>query len=220
LAKHRINAANRNNAASRIKKPSGKRPLLTLLLVVILIALAFFLLEALRRTVPQKVSEQPVTGERFKMPSRSAEVVIEQQPYTSSVTPLPPGHRRKRTTGPGTVAIIVDDMGSSLQEVDALMAMKLPLTFSIIPGMAKVKDVADAAHAKGYQVMVHLPMEPQGYPLQRMEQNGLLLSQSDAEIEKRLRAYLQAVPHAIGANNHMGSRFTEDRAKMATVLGS
>ena len=82
-----------------------------------------------------------------------------------------------------------------------------------------MKDVAEAAHAKGFQVMVHMPMEPQGYPRQRMEQNGLLLSQSDAEIEKRLRGYLQAVPHATGANNHMGSRFTEDRAKMATVLG-
>lgn len=212
-------AKQRNNAASRRKKPAGKRPILILLLVGILIALAFFLLEALRRTAPEKASEQPVSAQRCKMPPRNAGIVIEQQPYTSAVTPLPPGIRRKRTTGPGTVAIIVDDMGSSLQEVNALMAMNLPLTFSIIPGLAKVKDVAEAAHAKGFQVMVHMPMEPQGYPQQRMETNGLLLSQSDAEIEKRLQAYLQAVPYATGANNHMGSRFTEDRAKMATVLG-
>jgi uncharacterized protein len=209
----------RNNAANRRKKPTGKRPILVLILVVILIVLAFFLLETLRRTVPERVSEKPVSADRYKMPERGAGIVIEQQPYTSAVAPLPPQHRRKRTTGPGTVAIIVDDMGSSLQDVNALMAMKLPLTFSIIPGLAKVKDVAEAAHAKGFQVMVHMPMEPQGYPQQRMEMNGLLVSQSNAEIEKRLQAYLQAVPHAIGANNHMGSRFTEDRAKMATVLG-
>ena len=30
---------------------------------------------------------------------------------------------------------------------------------------------------------------------------------------------MREVPYAIGANNHMGSRFTEDRAKMQTVLG-
>ena len=121
--------------------------------------------------------------------------------------------------GPGTVAIIVDDMGSSMKEVDELMAIKLPLTFSIIPGLAKAKGVAQAAHGGGYQVMIHIPMEPQGYPRQRMEQNGLLLAQSDGEIEKRLNSFLQAVPYARGANNHMGSRFTEDKGKMETVLG-
>jgi polysaccharide deacetylase 2 family uncharacterized protein YibQ len=62
-------------------------------------------------------------------------------------------------------------------------------------------------------------MEPQGYPQQRMEQNGLLLSLSDGEIQKRLSSFMQAVPYAAGANNHMGSRFTEDKAKMGTVLG-
>jgi polysaccharide deacetylase 2 family uncharacterized protein YibQ len=110
-------------------------------------------------------------------------------------------------------------MGSSVQEVNALMAIKLPLTFSIIPGLAKGKEVAHAAHANGYLVMIHIPMEPQGYPKQRMEQNGLLLSQSDAEIQRRLNSFMQAVPYAAGANNHMGSRFTEDKAKMGTVLG-
>src|SRR5262249_56851137 len=56
-------------------------------------------------------------------------------PISSATTPLPSRKQRKRTTGPGTVAIIVDDMGSSVQEVNALMAMNLPLTFSIIPGL-------------------------------------------------------------------------------------
>ena len=95
------------------------------------------------------------------------------------MAPPPPRHPRKRAAGPGTVAIIVDYMGSSIGEVNELMAIRLPLTFSIIPGLAKVKGVAQAAHAGGYQVMIHIPMEPQGYPQQRMEQSGLLLAQSD-----------------------------------------
>jgi polysaccharide deacetylase 2 family uncharacterized protein YibQ len=41
---------------------------------------------------------------------------------------------------------------------------------------------------------------------------------SDNEIQKRLAGYINAVPYAVGVNNHMGSRFTEDRAKMRTVL--
>jgi uncharacterized protein len=211
-------AKRRNNIASRRRKPAGKRPLVFLFLIAVVIALAFLALEKLKRSVPGTVQEKPVTGGRYKMPSRPEYLAIEQQPYTSAVTAPPHRRQRQRATGPGTVAIIVDDMGSSLQEVNALMATKLPITFSIIPGLAKVKEVATAAHANGFQVMLHMPMEPQGYPRQRMEPYGLLLSQSDEEIQKRLNGFLQAVPYAVGANNHMGSRFTEDKAKMATVL--
>jgi len=52
-----------------------------------------------------------------------------------------------------------------------------------------------------------------------MERYGLLLSQSDEEIRKRLDGFLREVPYAKGANNHMGSRFTEERGKMGIVLG-
>jgi uncharacterized protein len=217
-------AKRRKNVANSRKKPSGsKRPLIFLFMVIAMLALAFFLLEKLKRSAPVTVQEKPVQEkpapkEHYKMPARHGYVNIEQQPYTSAMAPLPK-HPRKRAFGPGTVAIIVDDMGSSIHEVKELMEIRLPLTFSIIPSLAREKGVAEAAHAGGYQVMIHIPMEPQGYPHQRMEKNGLLLSQSDDEIKKRLNGFLREVPYAIGANNHMGSRFTEDRAKMETVLG-
>lgn len=206
-------------AANRRKKPAQKRPLIALLAVVILIVLAFLFLEMLKKSTPVRIAEKPVPAERHKMPERRAVVPIEQQPYTSAATSIPLKKPRKHAIGRGTVAIIVDDMGSSTQEVNALTAIKIPLTFSIIPGLAKSREVAEAAHAKGFQVMLHIPMEPQGYPRQRMEQNGLLLSQSDADIQTRLSGFLEGVPYVIGANNHMGSRFTEDRSKMGTVLG-
>ena len=210
----------RSKAVYSRKKPSGKRPLITLFVVVILIALAFFLLEMLKRSAPVIAPERPQQpAERYKIPVRTGQGAIEQQTYTTAAKPLPPVHPRKRVAAPGSVAVIVDDMGSSVQEVNELMAIKLPLTFSIIPGLAKGKEVAQAAHAHGYLVMIHIPMEPQGYPQQRMEQNGLLLSQNDAEIQRRFAGFIRAVPYAVGANNHMGSRFTEDKAKMGTVLG-
>ena len=212
-------AKNRNKSTTRKKKPSGKRPLITLLIVAALIVAAFLLLEKLKKSVPVTVPEKPVTKERHKIPVRTERTGVEQQPYSTAILPPPPVHPRKRAVGPGTVAIIIDDMGSSVREADELMAIKLPLTFSIIPGLAHVKGVAEAAHARGYQLMIHIPMEPQGYPRQRMERYGLLLSQSDEEIRKRLDGFLREVPYAKGANNHMGSRFTEDRAKMGTVLG-
>ena len=119
----------------------------------------------------------------------------------------------------GTVAIIVDDMGSSLKEANELLSIGIPITFSIIPGLQKAKGVAEAAKASGHDVMVHIPMEPQGYPNQKLEANGLLVAYSEEEIVSRSEMLLAAVPDAVGANNHMGSRFTESEEKMSPVLG-
>lgn len=98
------------------------------------------------------------------------------------------------------------------------MAINVPLTFSIIPGLPKSVQVDRLATERGYQVMMHIPMEPKGYPQQRLEENGLLLSQPDEEITGRMSGYFRQVPHAAGANNHMGSRFTEDESKMKLVM--
>jgi polysaccharide deacetylase 2 family uncharacterized protein YibQ len=110
-------------------------------------------------------------------------------------------------------------MGNSLDEANALIAINIPLTFSVIPGLPKSRSVAETAHGRGVQVMVHIPMEPRGYERKPFEKNGLLLSMSDPEIVRHLDGYFRAVPYAVGANNHMGSRFTEDRVKMRLVLG-
>ena len=55
-------------------------------------------------------------------------------------------------------------MGSSLNEARELLAINIPITFSLIPGLPKVKAVAELADSAGQEVMVHLPMEPHGYP--------------------------------------------------------
>lgn len=199
---------------------NGKKPFLPLLVVAILIASAFLFLEWLDKSGTTVPSATRPAEERHTLPPRTTYELQEQRPYTSAtIHPrhLPhPGVKKK--VGHGSVAIIVDDMGTSLQEAKSLLAIGVPLTFSIIPGLPKVKEVAESAHSKGYQVMIHLPMEPKGYPEQRLETNGLLLSQGNDEIARRINGYLKAVPYAAGANNHMGSRFTEDEAKMRIVL--
>jgi hypothetical protein len=46
----------------------------------------------------------------------------------------------------------------------------------------------------------------------------LLLSAGRDAMIQQLDASLDSVPHAVGVNNHMGSRFTSDRAHMLWVL--
>ena len=214
---------------NRRRKKGGKSPLVPLIVIILLIVGAFFALEQVKKLAPRRpVSPPPPVVEHHRMPPRAGSQQAVQKQVTAAApkeqpapapTPAPAPPRQRKATGSGNVAIIIDDMGSSEQEVRELMAINVPLTFSVIPGLSRMREVAEAAHRKGYQVMVHMPMEPQGYPQQRMELNGLLLSQSDGEITERVNSFLKGVPYAVGANNHMGSRFTEDKAKMRLVLG-
>ena len=221
----------KKNKSVRInrKKNGGRRPLVSLLIVVMLIIVAFYLLEKLRKPVPEKPVAPPPPVAHKKPPVNVPKPTVVHKHYSTAVK-IPPSVVHKKppviptppkpvaTIGRGTVAIIIDDMGSNLHEVEALTAINAPLTFSIIPGLAKSREVAEVAHGKDHEVMVHMPMEPQDYPNRRLEKNGLLLSESDEEIESQVREYLRTIPYAVGANNHMGSRFTEDAGKMRDVL--
>jgi polysaccharide deacetylase 2 family uncharacterized protein YibQ len=218
------------------RKQSPKRPFIYLLLTLILIGLVLYLLDYGKKKVPETpprkppvtVPEKPVLPTVKPLPPAEKEKPASkvapggkkpgQKQYSSPVIAVPAVHPPK-ITGTGVVAIIIDDMGSSVSEVRELMNIGVPLTFSIIPGLHQSREVATAAHGNGYEVMIHIPMEPQGYPQRRLESNGLLLSYGDKEIEDRMRGLMNVIPYAVGANNHMGSRFTEDRGKMSVVLG-
>lgn len=204
----------------RKSSPGAGRPLIRLLIVATLIAVAFFLLERSRRSVP---SENIVTGERpdatrhLQIPPRPKP---QQRSLSSAFVPVVKPHAAvvQRPKGSCQVAIIIDDMGSSMQELQSLLSIELPLTFSVIPGLAHAKGVAESAHSAGAEVMVHMPMEPEGYPKQRLEKIGLLLAMDNSEVEERVNGYFRSVPFAVGANNHMGSRYTQSAEKMGVVL--
>lgn len=135
--------------------------------------------------------------------------------------PLPPPPIHPSTTASlrgSRVAIIVDDLGRGLNQVKQLLDIPQPVTYSILPGEPHAAEVAALVHARGGEVMLHAPMEPQGYPVVDPGDDALLVNQSDAEIREHLKALLTKVPHAIGTNNHMGSRFTENARAMAAVM--
>jgi len=184
--------------------------------VIVLLAALFLILEKLKTDYQQKAI---VPTSPLESPARVAGEDYSQKSYS---TPRRIPVRQSRTQSPhhlaGTLAIIVDDMGSSMNEARELLSINIPITFAIIPGLAKVKSVAEAADSAGRDVMVHLPMESQEYPQRRLEANGLLVAYSQDEITARTNELVNAVPHAKGANNHMGSRFTEQEEKMLPVL--
>jgi polysaccharide deacetylase 2 family uncharacterized protein YibQ len=200
------------------RKAPTRRPLLPLLLVLLVLVALLAFLEHLRFSVkpgPRQGPPPVVTAVPAKPAPEppSPEHARPQPPSQPAPVPAP------EPTGAGTVAVIVDDMGGHLEEARQLLAIGVPLTLAVIPGLPHARQVATYAHEAGGEIMVHMPMEPKDYPQRPLEANGLLMAHGDDEIARRVISYFQAIPHAAGANNHMGSRFTEDQEKMATVLG-
>lgn len=205
-----------------------------LLLCVLLVVGGYFLQRYLSGEPHGTVTTAPPP---VTVPPVRQEPVVPQEAYSSAVTERGDGHQEPVTqhydmeapvlrehSGPsvggrGNLAVIIDDMGSSLAEARALADIGVPLVFSIIPGLRHDRDVAAFAAAHGVEVMVHMPMQSKEYPRRRLETNGLLLSHDTDELKRRVAGYLEALPQAVGANNHTGSAFTEDADRMRVVLG-
>ncbi len=129
----------------------------------------------------------------------------------------PPAKMVSLRKGP-RMAIIMDDLGRSPRYAQDILNLDIPVTVAILPGEPYAAKVAGMAHRQGREVMIHIPMEPQSYPTTNPGSDALLVSHSPEEIRRRIRGFLKKVPYAVGGNNHMGSRFTENRGQMAVVL--
>ncbi|MEX2647701.1 MAG: divergent polysaccharide deacetylase family protein, partial [Alphaproteobacteria bacterium] len=77
--------------------------------------------------------------------------------------------------------------------------------------------LAAEAAAGGHEVLVHLPMEPDG-AVADPGPNALLDGLGIAELQRRLVANLDGLTGYDGVNNHMGSGLTRDGPAMAVVM--
>jgi len=106
------------------------------------------------------------------------------------------------------VAIIIDDMGHDYGMAKKFFALNDHLTFSVLPYSPFHRKVAEQAHARSLEVMLHLPMEPLEYPAVDPGSGALLTAMTPDQLIAQLNANLDAVPYIKGVNNHMGSKMT------------
>lgn len=119
----------------------------------------------------------------------------------------------------GRIAIVIDDFGYQDQAlIRAFCDLPQPITFSIFPGERHTAWTARRATEKNHGVMVHLPMEPVGYPEHNPGPDAIFVDDAPEKIAALTQNALAAVPHARGMNNHMGSRVTQNAAAMKAVL--
>jgi len=116
------------------------------------------------------------------------------------------------------IAILIDDIGYDPGALRRLLAIEAPLAFSVLPRIPHSRSSAEAVHRAGKEVLLHLPMEPHGYPDRNPGRGALFASMTAREIRKTLEEDMQSVPRAEGVNNHMGSKFMEERESLRVVF--
>src|SRR5207237_5219334 len=114
------------------------------------------------------------------------------------------------------LAIILDDLGSDRAAAESIFAMPYPLTISVLPNHEHSKEIADEALQRGFQVMLHLPM--QSVANESPEKEELRPGMSAAQVQTLVGKMIESVPNAVGVNNHQGSQATSDPALMTELM--
>jgi len=115
------------------------------------------------------------------------------------------------------IAIVIDDFGYTTANLETLFSIDEPVTFSILPNLQHSREIAQLARSRGYEVMLHLPLEPYSNKV-TLEPDTIRSGMSRGEVLKQLAKNIAAVPGLSGANNHMGSKATDDKALMTGIL--
>ena len=115
------------------------------------------------------------------------------------------------------VAVVVDDRGRSVEEVEALAKLGVPLTYAVLPYEVETPQVVADLHRRGVEILCHLPMEPTGS--NDPGPGALRFGMDGEQLRQATAAALAAVPGAVGVNNHMGSRLSADGTSMKIILG-
>lgn len=114
------------------------------------------------------------------------------------------------------IAIVIDDMGINKKRTAEINAIKAPITASFLTYGAQLAEQVQTSKDSGHEIILHIPMEP--YSAANTAPDQLLVKMSNEQIADRFEEMLQKIDGLKGGNNHMGSRFTENREKLAVVM--
>jgi polysaccharide deacetylase 2 family uncharacterized protein YibQ len=198
----------RRRPSSRKRAPQAASLRLAAIILFLTVAAAVTFLLACPPSVP--VTAAPAAPAGVPAAPSQLPVTVTSRERGSIV----PAHPRPEQ---GLLAVVIDDAGYSLQELQTFLDIPGPLTIAVLPNLPYSTEAARRIIAAGKDLILHLPMEPLG--AENPGPGALYTWQSPAQVESLLAAAFASVPGAIGMNNHMGSRATADPALMTTVLG-
>jgi len=126
------------------------------------------------------------------------------------------GSSDSQPAGSGRLAILLDDLGSDRSAADAIFALRVPITLSVLPYQPHSHEIAQEARKHGCEVMLHLPM--QSVANETPEPQELRPGLTRDQVENIVTKMLESVPEADGVNNHQGSQATSNGALMDELM--
>ncbi|ORJ44880.1 divergent polysaccharide deacetylase family protein [Haemophilus influenzae] len=116
------------------------------------------------------------------------------------------------------LAIVIDDVGYHSKEDAAIFAMPREISVAIIPAAPYARARNQEAKSQGRDILIHMPMQP--VSAVQIEDGGLHLGMSAAQVNDRVNTAKNIVRDAIGMNNHMGSAATADVNLMTHLMNT
>lgn len=177
-------------------------------------------------------SSQPAVAEEGAHQSAEVTALPPDQPASQSQVAALPGPAAREPDMPAwlqnsvasldpgdkpMIAIVLDDVGVAPQHAEMAIDLPSPIVLSIMTYAKNAAALARAAHAKGHEIMVHMPMQPMNGDI-NPGPNALTVGMDPQEIQRRMDWGLDRLAGYVGFNNHMGSRFTQDADGMRVVL--
>ncbi|MCC6466959.1 MAG: divergent polysaccharide deacetylase family protein [Alphaproteobacteria bacterium] len=136
-----------------------------------------------------------------------------RQPWQVYARPFDLADKRPR------VALVIANMGLSAAATDqAIDDLPPGVTLVFAPFAEGVKAAMARARAKGHEVLISVPMEPEGYPRSDPGPNTLLTSLSEAENLDRLTWTLTRAEAYVGVANLTGAKFAASPKHVEPVL--
>ncbi len=136
---------------------------------------------------------------------------VEKYPETVSVQKTTAATMKGRQ-----VALVLDDVGNSLEELEPFLHLPMKITFAVMPGRRFTEESVNRIKDAGQMYIIHQPMEPEGDADPGV--GAIYSGMTREEVFTVLDTNLSGLDGAAGMNNHMGSKVTADEEIMSYIL--
>lgn len=116
------------------------------------------------------------------------------------------------------IFLVIDDAGLVLGETQQFLDIPVPMTIAVLPHQKQTREVCAAIdRSSDKEIILHQPME--AYDASKDPGSGAIFDATPpGEVSSILVRNLASVQGAVGINNHMGSRVTENPALIRAAL--
>ena len=132
---------------------------------------------------------------------------------------FPKNYAKASETKKPMLAIVIDDFGQDRNGVEKMLNLDAPITCAIMPDLEHSKEDAEKAHEKGYEIILHMPLESKnGLPISWYGPRIIHNSDTANQAKKTFIECFESIPYAVGSNYHIGTGVSENLKLMTAIM--